>query len=225
MNRHEAKIVLAGWRPSLPGEPDPLVVEALALARKDPELGAWLERQTEFHSAVQRGLRSIAVPDDLAQRVLAGRKIARATFRLRVVRWVAAAAALALLAVLTAVWLRPTPVDSLATFRSRMVRAALREYPMDVVTNGMPAIRAFMAKNHAPADYELTPALASLKPVGGGLLAWQNQRVAMVCLDGGADGMLFLFVVDSALAPGRPPRNEALAMVNKLATASWTRGP
>lgn len=144
---------------------------------------------------------------------------------LAALRRLALAAAVLLLAALSLVVFRPARAeDSFATFRARMVRSALREYRMDIVTNDMAQIRQFLAAHQAPADYEITGGLARLAPVGAGLLSWQGQRVSMVCLDSGQNDIFFLFIVDPRAVRRPPPAQPEFARVNKLATASWTRG-
>jgi hypothetical protein len=104
-----------------------------------------------------------------------------------------------------------------------MVRSVLRQYSMDLVTNDMTAIRQFLTGHQAPADYVLPPGLTSLPASGAGVLSWQGQRVAMVCLDSPDQGTLFLFVVDQSAVRPPPPRNPEYLQVSKLMTASWTR--
>jgi hypothetical protein len=60
--------------------------------------------------------------------------------------------------------------------------------------------------------------------MGGGLLRWRSNPVAMVCFDRGDRQMLFLFVMDRSAIPDPPPTTPKIAQVNKLLTASWTQG-
>lgn len=243
MTRAEAKRILAACRPDRPETHDPLVIEALALAQRDPELQRWFEQHAAFQSALRESFHRLPVPGDLAERLLAAHRapagslastVASATApgaprvrRLWPVAWrrVALAAAVLLLAALSLVVFRPGRAeDSFATFRARMVRSVLREYRMEIVTNDMAQIRQFLATNQAPADYEVPGGLARLAPVGAGLLSWQGQRVSMVCLDSGQNDIFFLFIVDPRAVRRPPPAQPEFTRVNKLATASWTRG-
>jgi hypothetical protein len=95
---------------------------------------------------------------------------------------------------------------------------------MGIVTNDMAEIRHYLATNQAPSDYQLTPALARLSPTGAGLLTWQGRPVSMVCLDSGAQGTLFLFIVNRSAVTGAPPSAPEFIPVGKLMTASWTQG-
>lgn len=226
MTHDQARRILSGWRPGIPVDDDPELGEAVKLAARDPELGRRIAEAQPFHDAVRRALREQPVPADLADRILAARKTLRPAFNFApLVR--AAAAVVLLLAGLTGVLLarRPAgPSDDFVTFRQRMVRTVVREYRMDVVTNDLAAIRGFMTAHDAPADFVLPPALATLPPIGGGLLSWQGRSVSMVCLDGGRLGTLFLFIVPADSVRAGRPEIPATVMVNRLATLGWTRG-
>ena len=123
---------------------------------------------------------------------------------------------------LSAIWIQPRAPDRFADYLARMVRTALREYRMDVVTNDMPQVRRFMAARGAPADYVLPAGLAQLQLTGGGLLWWRSRPVAMVCFNRGDDQMLFLFVLEVSAVKDPPPAAPRLSKVNKLLTACWT---
>lgn len=230
MDHPHVTTTLARWRPSLPDQPrldpDPELAQAHAAADADPHLAAWRERHARFQEGTRLALRNLPVPGDLADSILANARspILRPAFPTPTPAWLAAAAAVAALVVAAFLILRPTPNDSadFTTFRHRMVRAALREYRMDVTTPDLAAIRTFLAQNQAPADFQLPPGLAQLPAVGAGTLAWKDGRSAMVCLDAGADGMFYLFVVPSAKLAGPPPDPPEFAQVNRLSTRSWT---
>jgi hypothetical protein len=234
MTPAEARLVLAAWRAGSADPGDPDVAQALDLARRDPELGRWWEAQAAFHGEVAQALRSASPPADLADRILAARKTRHPRFSqppgpaARTARsipwWTAIAASLALLAGL---WFAFRPrgesEPGFDVFRGRMVRAVLREYRMDVVTNDLPAIRGFLAGHRAPSDFELPPTLAATPALGAGLLSWQGQPVSMVCLNGGDLGTLFLFVASADTLPHAPLETLEFAQINQLATASWSR--
>ena len=132
-----------------------------------------------------------------------------------------AAAAIALLCAVVAVWRKPSSEDSFQTFRSRVVRNVLRSYSMDIQTSDMAQIRRFLATNNAPADFVLPQRLGQLPAQGAGLLSWRDRHVSMVCLDSGAQGTLFLFIVDRAAVKSPPPERQ-YAAVSELTTVSWS---
>ncbi len=138
--------------------------------------------------------------------------------------WLAAAAALVLLVGITALLRQPRVPDKFADFRSRMVRSALRQYSMDIVTNDMQQVRQFMAAHGAPADYALPGGLERLPLTGGAALKWRSAPVAMVCFDRGNQEMLYLFVMDRSVFKDAPPQSPEIEKVNKLMTVSWSAG-
>jgi hypothetical protein len=168
----------------------------------------------------------IEVPAHRKARLLAAQSIVRPKVPPKVwwrqpASW-AAAAAVAVLIGLTLVWVKPRTPDHFSDYEARMVRAALREYRMDIVTNDMRQLRRFMAAKGAPADYVLPAGLGQLQLTGGGLLRWRGKPVAMVCFNRGDNQMLFLFILDQAAVKDPPPMVPKLSKVNKLLTASWT---
>lgn len=227
MTPADARQLLAAWRPGTADAGDPEVSQALDLARRDPELARWWTAQETFHRHAAATLRATQPPAGLADRILAARKTSRPAFvpPTRIPWWTAVAASLALAA---GIWfaVRPAPAppeDGFDTFRSRMVRAVLREYRMDVVTNDLASIRSFLSRHQAPADFELRPPLASTPPLGAGLLSWQGRPVSMVCLDGGGLGTLFLFIAPQESLRKGAPTDLQFSQVSQLATASWSR--
>jgi hypothetical protein len=219
----EAKAILLLYRPGVGDELDPQMAAALSLARSEPELAKWFAEHCKFQAAMRVKLRSVTPPPELLGRILAERKVIRPPLWRRTPVWLAAAAAFVVLLGVAFALLRPPPPDRFADFRARMVRTALREYRMDIVTNDMAQVRAFLAARGAPADYEVTPGLAKLPLTGGGLLQWRGHPVSMVCFDRGDREMLFLFVMDGAAAKDAPPAMPQAEQVNKLSTLSWTQ--
>lgn len=229
MNRDEARKILTTWRPGLAPTDDPDVAAALECARKDPELQQWLDAKSAFDAAVKQSLRGISVPADLPGQILAARKIVRPRFRFT---WRLPLAAVATVAVVILGFFffarheQTGPGDraDFATFRNRMVGSALREYRMDIVTNDLASIRAFLTNHQAPSDFQLHPPLANLQPVGGGLLHWQGHPVSMICLDGQELGMMFLFVAPTDSFSNEIPVQPAVEKVKSLSTAGWSEG-
>jgi hypothetical protein len=222
VNSAEAKNILIACRP---GTDDVRTEEALAAleqARRDPELQRWWEQQQAFQQRTRESFRGLPAPGYLREQILAQAKIVAPSWWRRPAAW-KAAAAIALLSVVVAVWQKPSPEDSFQTFRSRMVRNVLRQYRMDIKTNDMAQIRQFLASQKAHADYALPEKLGRLPALGGGVLSWQDRRVSMVCLDSGAQGTLFVFVVDTSVVR-KAPAQRKYAGVSELMTVSWSEG-
>src|SRR5258708_9085976 len=78
MTREEAKELLSALRPHGTDAADPVFREALELASKDSDLGAWLARQQEFDQMLIEELSSIRPPEGLRETILQSlRKTAR----------------------------------------------------------------------------------------------------------------------------------------------------
>ena len=222
MNSFDAKRILIACRPGTEDMRDSAVLAALEQARRDPELQQWWEQHQAFQQTMRENFRAAPVPRALRDRILARAKIVEVPWWRGPVAWSAAAAIAILITFFAARPQRPGE-NSFQTFRSRMVGNVLRQYVMSIETNDMAPIRQHLATNNAPADYVLPQNLARLPVMGAGVMSWQDRRVSMVCLDSGAQGTLFLFVVDGSWVKSSPRQRE-YAAVNSLITASWTEG-
>lgn len=234
MTPQQAKQILLPFRPWAKNHHDSEFAEALALCQRDAELARWFENHCAVQNAIHTKFNQVPLPEGLKEQILS-------EYKSRVVAWwrqpatLAAAAVLAILVALGSIWLttpRPSSEEvSFASYRSRMVRTALRTYGMDLETNDVAQIRNYLAQHQAPADYVLPKNLAPTPSVGCGVLKWQDQPVAMVCfrtgkpLAPGAKSDLFLFVIDRKSLPDlRATTVPEFASVNKLVTASWVEG-
>jgi uncharacterized membrane protein YbaN (DUF454 family) len=222
----EAREILLLYRPGTRDAEDPQIIEAMDLARQDPELAKWFAQHQAFQLAMRAKFREIEVPAHLQANLLAGRKIVHLHLIWQRPVWLAAAAIFVALLGLAVFWLRPSIPDRFSHYRESMVSAAVRMYGMDLVTNDKNQLRQFIATKGAPADYELTQGLAQLQLKGGGLLRWRGNPVSMVCFDRGGS-TLFLFVLKRSALKDPPPALSSkpqLASVAGLTTASWTHG-
>lgn len=75
MNHDEAKFILRAYRSGGQDTDDPRFAEALAHARRDPEMARWLAEERALDAALAGKLQSIPVPPDLKASILAGRKV------------------------------------------------------------------------------------------------------------------------------------------------------
>ncbi len=237
MNAQQARAILQSYRPWAADTDDPDLAEALALARKDAELGRWFEEHCAVQSAIRERFRQITVPPALKEQILAtqlaGSKVV--WWRRPVSPWMAAAAVFVVAMGLTALWLLPpaAPLERIntATFRARMEGQALRVYSMTLETNNLDQIRAELGRQSAPADFVLPGKLAETPLAGCGVLKWQNKPVSMICfltgqpLPPGSKSDLFLFVVERSALPDAPatPTPE-IKPGTKLITATWSAG-
>jgi hypothetical protein len=128
---------------------------------------------------------------------------------------------------------KPAPDDkSIVAFGRRMVKAVRNtNYAMDIETNDVAAIRAYLANKQSPADYALPKAIESFVQVGCAVKQWQNKNVSMICfrtgrpLAPGEKSDLFLFVVDRRAVSGPPRSNKPeFEQQNRMAIATWAEG-
>jgi hypothetical protein len=223
MTPAQARQVLLLCRPGTSDLEDPEMVQALEVAGQDPALRQWYEQHCAFQTALRNKLRQIEAPAGLKARILAQRKIVPLPVWWRRPVWLAAAAAVVLFVGILAVAIQAHPQDRFANYRVRMVRAALREYAMDLKTPEDQQLRQFLAAKGAPADYVLPKGLAKLPLTGGGFLRWRNHPVSMVCFNQGGGQMLYLFVLDRSAVQDPPPATPHWTNFNKFEVASWTR--
>ncbi len=224
MNLNDAKRILIAYRPGSNDDRDPEVAQALELMRTERGLQVWLEEQAAFHRTMRAALRSIPIPADLKERILAQRKII-APFWRRPETLVLAAACLALALVVSALWVkRPGEDRSFAGFRARMVGFALREYRMDILTNDLVQIQEYLRREARPWELNLTPGLQATPLMGAASLSWQGQPVSMVCFSLPRKEILYMFVLDqTALRTGRIPDPQPhLEPIRGIMTASWS---
>lgn len=204
---------------------DPELAEALGLTEREPEVRPWWQEHQRLDAGVRTALREIPLPPDLAERIVAGRPAA--TLRLPVPHrwvWALAVAAVFLFAGGLVWWSLPSG-PQFPTYRNRMARVAVREYRRDLQTNDLGAIQGFLARNQAPADYLLMPAMRTLPGLGCGVARWQNQPVSMVCFDLGKGQILWLFVAERDAVVSAPlGREPVFETVGRLATAAWSEG-
>jgi len=234
VNRDEAKTILLLYRPGTADADDPQIAGALELAKQDPDLTRWLVEHCARQEALRAGFRKITAPAGLKEQI-----ISEQAAQEKVISWRqnAILAAAAVVAALTLVVLAPLwfphrgNEDTFAIYRSRMVRVALQGYSMDLATNNPAQVRAYLAQNHAPADYVLPAPLGKTAVTGCAIEGWQGAKVSMICfrtgkpLPPGQQSDLWLFVIDRSTVKNAPPTGSLqFVQVNKLMTVTWTQG-
>jgi hypothetical protein len=101
MNTSQAKETLLRYRGPI-DDADPEFEEALAHVRRDPELAEWLHEQSSSYNAIRSKLREIEPPSNLAEKIIRERPI---PFPRDWTQMLQLAAAIVILAGITAVWL------------------------------------------------------------------------------------------------------------------------
>lgn len=232
MNRDESKQILLLYRPGTADAEDPQIIEALALVKQDAELARWLEKHCERQAALRAQFRQIAPPAGLKEQIIFEHAADQRRLSARHKLQFALASLALILGALALVW-HPhrTSENTLAIYQNQMARVALSPYGMDLITNRPAPIRAYLAQKQAPADFELPAPLQQTSLTGCAVREWRGARVSLICfrtgkpLPPGVASDLWLFVVDRAVVPNAPlGAAPQLAKVNRLMTASWTKG-
>jgi hypothetical protein len=233
MNRDEAKTILLLYRPGPADADDPEIAAALSLARQDPELTRWLGEHHARQEALRAGFRKITAPPGLKEQIIS-EQAARGRIGIRRQRMIfAAAVVVAALVILTPFWLQHhgRADDTYAIWRDRMAKIALRGYGMDLVTNDPAPVRAYLAQNHAPADYVLPAPLEKTTVTGCAIEYWHGAKVSMICFRTGkplppaAQSDLWLFVIDRSRVKDAPPAgSRPFVQVSRLGMVAWTEG-
>lgn len=224
MNRNEAEEILLLYRPGTADADDPVVAEAISFARQDPDLAAWFKQHQAFQKAMRAKFREIEAPAHLKLAVLRESKIIRPAVWWQRPAWLAAAAAIALLAGYLAFWQRPYIPDHFADFRKMMVAKAEGLYGMDWETHDMEQLRKLLAEKGAPADYHLPQKLQNALLLGGVKLSWRAHPVSMVCMRTADNTNVWLFITERSALKDAPVGKRKFEKVDQLLTASWTDG-
>ena len=211
------------------------MAEALALAKINPELAGWLEIHCAAQEALRTKFRQIAPPAGLKEQIISEHSASMRTISKRpTVQFALVGLFLFLVATLAFFCFprrAPVPENTLAFYQHDMVSHVLRGYPMDLTTNDATPIHAYLAQNHAPADFTLPPALRKTSLAGCAVEEWQGAKVSLVCfhtgkpLPPGVASDLWLFVVDRASVKDAPSTAvPQFANIKGLTTATWADG-
>jgi hypothetical protein len=225
MTRDEAKEILSAYRHGTDDEKDPLIAEALALARTDPNLSAWLAESLAFDQAVRTELAQMTAPADLHQSILARRKVVRP------VPWwnprlgagqMAAAAAVLIAITLSVVWFVRKPV-SFAEFRRDIADQSWGPSPhVEAKAADLNDVREFLAANRVATNFAVPAVLAQSKVRGCTLMHWRGHKVPVLCFN--SEGKhLHLIVVDRTLFPDAPTETPETDKWQAWRTASWSK--
>lgn len=234
MTIHEAKEILALYRPGTADAEDPDFATALQLCEQEPELKQWFDEHCSVYLSLRSKLKEIRVPEGLKEQIVAERKVQKihrpAFWNSRRRRTTAAALAVVAVAlVLFLQWWQPPEDTGFTGFRRRMISTALRSYGMDLQTDNPERVREYLRENKAIADYTLPDGLKSAKLAGCVATTWQGKPASMICFKTGKplhppqSSDLWLFVVNSTSAPGGPESaTPSLETLHGVTAASWT---
>jgi hypothetical protein len=227
MNNEEAKLILQAYRPGGQDANDPRFREALAQAQRDPELARWFANEQALDSRISTKVKaSITPPAHLKSRLLAQRRIVSpVAWWKRPVWQLAAAACLALVVTIAAIWLKPDHSNGFAQYRVDMAEFAGKKLDrLDLMSRDMEEVRRWLAQKESHGDLVLPVGLNGRPSLGCRLLDWKGHKVSLVCFELENKQVAHLLVVDSAAFKDAPTKSPVFNQVGDVATASWSRG-
>ncbi len=227
MNNEEAKLILQAYRPGGQDANDPRFREALEQAQRDPELARWFANEQALDSRISGKLKaSLATPAHLKAQLLAQRKIVQSTVWWKQPVWqLAAAACLALLVTVAAVWFTSGRSEGFAKYRTAMTEFAGNKLDRpDLMSRDVTEVRRWLAQKESHGDLVLPVGLNGRPSLGCRLLDWKGHKVSLVCFELENKQVAHLLVVDSSAFRDAPTESPVFNQVGNVATASWSRG-
>jgi hypothetical protein len=205
MNNNEAKFLLCAYRPGGRDADDPAFAGALAQARQDPALGAWLAREQAFDTVVAAQLGSIAPPPGLREAILTGASVSRAPHEAR--RWpvwLALAASVVFLLGAGAMWrIRSArEMDPLTAFAMADARTETPLYRGEATNNLHRAL-----EDPATRLASLSIDYPTLRATGCHTLSLAGHDVLQICFQRGGT-WFHLYMVQRADFPEIAARDE-----------------
>lgn len=199
MTREEAKELLSAFRAHNADSADPVFREALELARKDSDLGAWLIRQQEFDKMLRLKLSSIAPPEGLRETILESLKEATAV-QSRRIGWLAVAAAVALVAFFLSqqvVTLRNPPSQFQSFYSDALAMVGEKPAPkLDLETVSLEIAQTFIEQHDAPRLALFPPTLQAMATAGCRVFFWRQHLASLTCFRLPSGDLLHLVVID-----------------------------
>lgn len=213
MNRDEARTELDATTL----RPQDASAEARETARRDPELGAWLERRTAFDEKVAAAMADMPVPGSLQAQLLAAMNAEaaggvskprqRRVFMGMPVAWMAAAA-VAVLAGFAIWFVQPSGPgwmpDALAKVKlidHGLMRLEHRSRKLD-------DLKLALVKDGSLSPGKLPSALAGLRTYGCRVIQVKGRPATVVCFQIASGEEAHLVVMKRADLPSPPPVNQ-----------------
>lgn len=221
MNKDEAKYILRCYRPSSQDASDPLMAEALELARRDPDLATWLAEEQALDAKLADCFGKVPVPPGLKSQLLAARKVVPLRSWKKPALWLAAAASIALLAALAITILRQPAISPVtAEPQSELIDLARQSPHVSYMARNYAQIEEWMRAQGISFEMTLPVRLSQQRFEGCRVFLWQGRQVALLCLEvDGSHVDLLAFRDDSK----SPDEVRPVARAGELQTVTWKR--
>ena len=229
----ETKLLLSARRPGGHDDAEPAIAEALARAKSDPALSAWVEEQQRTDAALALKLLSVQPPASLRDTILAGGKVSRRGWRawFEQKAWrnftnseMFAAVAVVLVLAVAIIFNRSEPRDWQNAGALEVARIENSQRELDHVAGNMDEIRLWLAKQSCPAPATLPAQMQGLPIYGCAKMNWHGQPMSIVCfsMGGGREVHLVTINIQDLAAP--PESVPEYATINGYMAASWSEG-
>jgi hypothetical protein len=228
VDNREVKFILSAYRPHGQDARDPRFGEALDQARRDPILESWFQESVAFDAMVAKKLRTVEVPVDLRESIVAGVKVSRPHRWSKRFNW-AIAAALILIATLgSLIWhnTRPTHLAGWQNQALGVISSLVRnESRFDAQSHNPAELVSWLHSNHAPAAQALPQNLEKLESLGCKTFSWNGTPISVICFMRPGGGLVHLVATTASVTTERRSKVEPkLVQQGDWATATWCEG-
>lgn len=222
MTRDEAQYWLGARRSGGGDDGEPSMAEALGQAERDPELGAWLERETALDRAMAARLAEVRAPSGLRERILAGQRTVAEVPAWRWTRgWVlAAAAALVLAGSWLGFWLTREARSGPARLTAELGQYLDRgwDHVFDLPERDYGKVRDWLAARQDAVVLKMPERLSCSPTYGCKVFSWRGVPATLVCFQPQETGQ----VVHVVSLPGEALPEFTSELPRFAATGSWT---
>jgi len=227
MNNQEAKLILQAYRLGGQDAANPQFHEALEQLKRDPELADWFAQERAIETRVQAKIReAMKPPAHLKADLLTQGRIVRPRAWWQQPKWLAAAASVAVLGIVGAVWSWQRREPEFAAFRQAMVQNALHaKEHVSFETHKLADIQHWLKNRNMDTNFDLPVGLRANQTEGCRVVDWNGHKVTLICYVFDGKDHLDLFVLDGVPLRGfTPSQTPQFAQADGLMTATWTQG-
>lgn len=204
MDNNQIRQNLAGYRPELYPDDDPLIAESLRLARADPELSQWLDEQVQFDREVTAALTAERPPASAVQDLLQAERGQAKQGRTLRHRALAIAALLVIsLGMAGKYFLLPPAVEFAAheaptvdNYREQMAYFASQRFVLDRGFDTNQESAQWLAGEEFPSFDQVPGELVQYRGMGCKKLLWNERKVGLICFKNQANEIVHLFVLE-----------------------------